>query len=203
MRASIIVNGNYNGTMYITGDLIIAADGGAEELRKRNVLPHVIIGDMDSISEETLDYFENMGAKIQIYPREKDETDLELAIIHAFKHGASEVEILNWQGERVDMILAMIGLLSKYENVTAVSDSCEIGVLRTGENVLKAMPGETWSFLPLCSAQFKLVGFRYAFEGEMHIESPIGVSNEALSNEVRVNVENGKVVYIRWRKKPS
>jgi len=35
MRASIIVNGNYNGTMYITGELIIAADGGAEELRKR------------------------------------------------------------------------------------------------------------------------------------------------------------------------
>jgi len=95
---------------------------------------------MDSISEETLDYFENMGAKIQLYPQEKDETDLELAIMHAFKHGASEVEILNWQGERVDMILAMIGLSkSSTKTFTAVSDSCEIGVLRTGESILKAV----------------------------------------------------------------
>lgn len=202
MRASIIVNGSHNGTMYITGEFIIAADGGAEELRKRNVVPHVIVGDMDSVSEETLQYFENMGAKIQIYPHEKDETDLELALIYAFKHGASEIEILNWQGERIDMILAMIGLMSRYDNVTAVSDSHEIGVLKAGESALKAVYGEIWSFLPLCSAQFKLTGFKYGFNGEMKIDSPIGVSNLALENEVKVDVQMGKVVYVRWRRKP-
>ncbi|MEN3042248.1 MAG: thiamine diphosphokinase [Fervidobacterium sp.] len=202
MKATIVLNGMTNGTMYITGELIIAADGGAEELRRRNVLPNVIIGDLDSISDTTLEYFENKGVRIQVYPHEKDETDLELAINYAFKHGATEIEILNWQGERVDMILAMIGLISKYKNITAVSENCELGVLCAGSYNFKASVGETWSFIPLCEAEFSIDGFKYKFNGKMCIESPLGVSNETLRNEVSAEVKNGKVVYIRWKKKP-
>ncbi|MFN4199749.1 MAG: thiamine diphosphokinase [Fervidobacterium gondwanense] len=205
MKASIILNGNSNGTMYITGELIVACDGGAEELRRRGIVPHVLIGDMDSISDDTLEYFESKGVKIQVYPHEKDETDFELALNYIFKHGATEVEILNWQGERIDMILAMIGLMSKYDNVTAISDNCEVGVIRAGENsdrTLKAIHGEIWSFIPLCSAEFSIEGFKYKFDGNMEITSPIGVSNIALNNEVKVNVRQGKVVYVRWKKRP-
>lgn len=202
MKATIILNGIVNGTMYITGELIIAADGGAEELRRRNILPNVIIGDMDSISDSTLEYFENKGVKIQVYPHEKDETDLELAINYAFKHGADEIEILNWQGERIDMILAMIGLISKYKNVTAIAENCELSVLSDGTYNLKSLPGETWSFIPLCEADFSIDGFKYKFNGKMYIESPFGVSNEALRNEVNIEVRSGKVVYVRWKRKP-
>ncbi|MGQ9855320.1 MAG: thiamine diphosphokinase [Fervidobacterium sp.] len=205
MKASIILNGNSNGTMYITGELIVACDGGAEELRRRGIVPHVLIGDMDSISDDTLEYFESKGVKIQVYPHEKDETDFELALNYAFKHGATEVEILNWQGERIDMILAMIGLMSKYDNVTAISDNCEVGVIKAGENsdrTLKAVRGEIWSFIPLCSAEFSIEGFKYKFDGNMEITSPIGVSNVALNSEMKVNVRQGKVVYVRWKKRP-
>lgn len=202
MKATIVLNGIANGTMYITGELVIAADGGAEELRRRNILPSVIIGDMDSISDSTLEYFENKGVRIQVYPHEKDETDLELAINYAFKHGASEIEILNWQGERIDMILAMIGLISKYKNITAIAENCELGVLSGGTYNLKAISGETWSFIPLCEADFSIDGFKYKFNGKMCIESPLGVSNEALRNEVNIEVRSGKVVYVRWKRKP-
>jgi thiamine pyrophosphokinase len=202
VKATVVLNGISSGTMYITGDIIIAADGGAEELKRRGILPTVVIGDMDSISQSTLEYFKSKGVQIAIYPHEKDETDLELALNYAFKNGASEVEVLNWQGERVDMILAMIGLISKYKNVTAIADNCELGVLGEGEYSLKAVIGETWSFIPLCEAEFSIRGFKYIFDGKMSITSPIGVSNEALENAVKVSIKNGKVVYIRWKRKP-
>lgn len=202
LKATIVLNGVSNGTMFITGEMLIAADGGAEELRRRNLLPDVIIGDLDSISDESIEYFQSKGVKIQVYPHEKDETDLELAINYALKYGATEIEILNWQGERIDMIIAMIGLMSKYENITAVADNCEIGLLSTGEHSLKAIRDEIWSFIPLCEADFSISGFKYSFDGKMSITSPIGVSNEALENNVKVNVRSGKVVYIRWKKKP-
>ncbi|AMW32943.1 thiamine diphosphokinase [Fervidobacterium islandicum] len=205
MKASIILNGNSNGTMYITGELIVAVDGGAEELRRRKIIPHVLIGDMDSVTDDTLEYFELNGVKIYTYPAEKDETDLELALNYVFKHGATEVEILNWQGERIDMLLAMIGLMSKYDNVVAISDKCEVGVIKAGKKgtqTLKAIAGELWSFVPLCHAEFSIEGFKYPFSGSMDITTPIGVSNVALSDMVKVEVKNGKVVFVRWKKKP-
>jgi len=205
MKASIILNGSSEGTLYITGELIIAVDGGAEELRRRKILPHVLIGDMDSVSDETLEYFESNGVKIHVYPPEKDETDFELALNYAFKHGATEVEVLNWQGERLDMMLALVGLMSRYDNVVAISDKCEVGVIKAGEmneQTLKAFPGETWSFIPLCSAEFSIEGFKYHFNSKMDITAPIGVSNIALNSEVKIEVKSGKVVYVRWKKKP-
>jgi len=88
VKASIIVNGGTKGTLLITGDYIIAVDGGANELRRRGIIPNVIIGDMDSISQSTLNYFKDKGVKVVTYPHEKDETDLELALVYAFENGA-------------------------------------------------------------------------------------------------------------------
>lgn len=203
MKASIILNGASNGTMYITGEIVIAADGGAEELRRRNILPDIVLGDMDSISQNTLEYFEDKGVKIHIYPHEKDETDLELAINYALKHGANEIEILNWNGERIDMIIAMIGLMIKYKNITAISDACEVGVFCEGTHLPKAIVGEIWSFLPFCEADFSISGFKYKFDGKMEITSPTGVSNEVIDNNINITVRSGKVVYVRWKRKPS
>lgn len=202
MRVSIVINGSSKGTLVITGDYIIAVDGGANELRKRGIVPNVIIGDMDSISQSTLNYFKEKGVKIINYPHEKDETDLELALIYAFENGAESAEILNWQGERLDMVLAMIGLISRFENVVAISEVCELGVLQAGVHALKAVVGEVWSILPLCHARFSLEGFKYGFDGEMNLEKPLGVSNVATSEKVRILVHDGKVVYVRWKRKP-
>lgn len=202
MKASIIVNGSTKGTLLITGDYIIAVDGGANELRRRGIIPDVIVGDLDSISQSTLNYFKDKGVKVVTYPHEKDETDLELALVYAFENGAENVEILNWQGERLDMILAMVGLISRFDNVVAISEICELGVLRAGEHTLKALVGEVWSILPLCRARLRLEGFKYQFDGEMDLEKPIGVSNVSTTETVRISVQDGKVVYIRWKRKP-
>ena len=38
---------------------IIVADGGANRCKDLNIIPHKIVGDFDSISQDTMSYFEN------------------------------------------------------------------------------------------------------------------------------------------------
>ncbi len=46
-------------------------------------MPQIVIGDMDSLSQDDLDGLLATGARIERYPAAKDETDLELALLAA------------------------------------------------------------------------------------------------------------------------
>ena len=78
----IISNGIINDSEFIrrrlkeaNSPIIICADGAARHLRPLNVIPAFIIGDMDSIDNETVRYFDKKGSTILTYPGDKDETD--------------------------------------------------------------------------------------------------------------------------------
>ncbi len=60
--------------------LIIAADGGADYCRELDLVPDVIIGDMDSIGCDPATTADFQDAEIIRHPARKDATDLELAI---------------------------------------------------------------------------------------------------------------------------
>ena len=64
-------------------DTIIAADGGTRHVLALGLRPDLIIGDLDSITEDERRKMESDGVKIAQYSRDKNETDLELAIQHA------------------------------------------------------------------------------------------------------------------------
>src|SRR6185312_12586989 len=62
---------------------IICADGGTRHTLALAVQPNLIIGDMDSIEKGQLQELQKTGVSIELYPRDKNETDLELAINQA------------------------------------------------------------------------------------------------------------------------
>ncbi|MBB6063298.1 thiamine pyrophosphokinase [Thermosipho japonicus] len=204
MKATIVLNGNIDETLVLNTNHIIAVDGGAKLLKKRNILPDIVIGDLDSIDKETIDFFKKQSVKIIEYPREKDETDCELAIKYALENGFKEIEIINFQGERIDMIFALYGLLKKFDaNIYLNSEKLESAILKENNKLEKEVKiGEIWSFIPLCNATFMIEGFKYPFNGNMSIENPIGVSNETTDEKIKIHVEKGEVIYFRWKKKP-
>ena len=61
-------------------DFIIAADSGAEYAASLGLKPDLLIGDMDSVSKETLEALENAGSMVNEFEPEKDTTDFELAL---------------------------------------------------------------------------------------------------------------------------
>lgn len=73
---------------------VIAVDGGANILCRRRFLPDLIIGDMDSIKPEVLDFYEGI-TEIKKFPTQKDKTDTELALDWCIEQQIEEVIILN------------------------------------------------------------------------------------------------------------
>ncbi len=66
--------------MISPGDFLIAADGGARHALELGLVPSVVIGDLDSITDEDRRTLVASGTDIQVFPRDKDETDFELAL---------------------------------------------------------------------------------------------------------------------------
>lgn len=116
MKAIIIASGTFAAsprliTQLQQADLLIAADGGACHLHHLNIVPHVIIGDLDSISPEAKSFFISKNADIFCHPVRKDQTDTELCIGYAIQKGATQIILTGVTGHRMDHTLANVFLL--------------------------------------------------------------------------------------------
>ena len=98
------------------GAIVIAADGGLDHARAAGLQPAGLIGDLDSISEEGLEWATE-HATIQRHPVGKDRTDTELAV--SFAAGMHPARLILLAGssadDRVDHLIAAIGSLGAPE----------------------------------------------------------------------------------------
>ena len=62
-------------------NLFVCADSGAEHARKLGLTPHAIVGDLDSITSETLNYFENEHCEI-LRVSDQESNDFEKALAY-------------------------------------------------------------------------------------------------------------------------
>lgn len=118
MKAVILSGGNPPSKELLLDELgnntlLICADGGGEVLKKYGLIPKILLGDFDSISEDTLKYFHVSDTEIITYPKEKDYTDTEIALLKALELEAKEICFLGCTGTRLDHTLSNIGLLKK------------------------------------------------------------------------------------------
>lgn len=123
---------------------IICCDEAADRLLEYGRVPDVIIGDLDSISKETKQKYQEI-----IQTREDQETnDLTKAVTYCVEQQYTSVTILGATGIREDHTLGNISLLLEYNkqiDARIVSDYGEFSILNNGEEV-SSHPGEQISF---------------------------------------------------------
>ncbi|MCD6152671.1 MAG: thiamine diphosphokinase [Syntrophobacterales bacterium] len=206
----IISNGIINDSEFIrrrlkeaNSPIIICADGAARHLRPLNVIPAFIIGDMDSIDNETVRYFDKKGSTILTYPGDKDETDTQLAIEYALKLQPDEIFIFGALGGRIDHTLANISLLimgvKQGIDIKIIDETCEIFIVNQ-QSIVEGEAGKTVSLLPLSSevAGVTLEGFEYPLSGGvMEIGRPYGISNRLIAEKGIITVKSGYLLVIR------
>ena len=117
MQAVVVANGELDSREPVLrevapGALIVCADGGTTNALALGLVPHVIIGDMDSLDEALLRELEAGGTQLVVHPSHKDESDTELALRYCVEHGASELLLLGALGGRLDHLLANLLLLA-------------------------------------------------------------------------------------------
>lgn len=183
-------------------DVIIAADGGANWLVSQGRLPDVIVGDMDSISQAVMEALQRGGCRFVRHPAQKDETDLELALLEALAMGAKRITVLGALGKRIDHTLANILLLAMPQLAdveTVIYDGlCSLYVLRhTGE--VRGEVGDTVSLIPLGGDVKGVVtsGLAYPLRDEVLRFGPArGVSNVLLEPRATITLREGILLVV-------
>jgi len=96
-------------------DYILFCDGIANRVQNLDLIPNVIIGDMDTIHANSIEYYQKRGVEI-LKISDQNSTDLDKALVHACKVGAKEITIVNWFGGRLDHSFHAVRTLRKHYN---------------------------------------------------------------------------------------
>jgi thiamine pyrophosphokinase len=183
-------------------ELLIAADGGAEALLACGMVPQLVIGDLDSVAQTSQVFLEARGVAMQRHPRDKDETDLELALLYAATQHATEIDVLGALGGRWDHTFANVALLALpalLGRKVRLIDHEQVLTLVRDRIELTGFIGDTISLLPLTAAVHGVTthGLQYGLEGAtLLFEHARGVSNVLIDTAACVTIEQGLLLVI-------
>ena len=192
----------------LPGDLILCADGGSRHALDMGLRPDLVVGDLDSLSSADRARISQLGCAIQQHPADKNETDLELALLHAVTHYPDhEVLILGGFGGRFDHMLANVLLLAHPRllgrPIRFVDDRQSAWLLAAdpppGETTIAGAPGDVVSLLPLGGPAYvaSTTGLRWPLRNEtLAFGATRGVSNEMTAAVATVRLGEGVVVCV-------
>jgi len=198
MKITIILNGNFfNFKPYINKDeFIIAADGGASHCRQLKIKPHLIIGDLDSITKETQEYFFDVPQTKII---DQETTDLE-KVINYIKNNLDQREKIEQINifcaasfDRLDHFMANLFLIGRFIKwpVDVIDEKFVIKYL-SQDTIIKKLKNKTVSIFPVdhCVG-LKLIGFLWPLNHKKY-----SISNIIQSDQAEIKIAKGKVILI-------
>ena len=207
MRAAIICNGNIQNydiskEKLRQVDFIICADGGTRHAYHMNIIPNMIIGDMDSSKDEYIEYYRSKEVPIIKYSSDKDKTDTHICLEYVMEK-YDEIILLGATGSRLDHTLGNVSILKlaadKGKSACIIDENNEIYVVKEGIR-LEGNKGDLLSLLPLSSKVegINLIGVLYPLENAvMEIGNPYGVSNKFEASVVVLTISSGYMIVIK------
>jgi len=213
-RAVIFANGELADGEAVRGwlrpdDYLIAADGGLRHLQTLGLRPHLLIGDLDSLTPEETAALQQTGVQIERHPAEKNETDLELAIQYALGQGFKQMRVVAALGGRLDQTLANLALLEMpgLEGVDIrLDDGREEILIIRDQAVVEGRPGDTVSLLAMneCTKGIVTSGLKYALNHETLCPNRTrGISNEMTDERAEIRLLTGRLLCMHTRRSSS
>lgn len=179
--------------------LRLCADGGANFVCAHDLIPDQVIGDMDSISNESI---RRIGEDRLIRVNEQDTNDADKTIRYCLENKIEQVHLLGVAGRRCDQFLANLELLYKYALELKIVLWTDLEKMEVVENTWEeSMPvGTTVSLLPLFGKVDGITteGLAFPLTGQsLELgKAPTGVSNQSDASTVRISVEAGKLLVV-------
>ena len=187
-------------------DLIVAADGGTRNALLASVMPHVVIGDLDSLDEADRVQLERAGVQLIVYSTHKDYTDLELALRYVRKQHATEIIIFSALGGRWDQSLANLLLLTLPElahvPTRIVDHHLSIQVIHDQAEI-NGQVGDTLSLITLKGDAHGVTieGCAYPLnEATLPFGATLGISNMLAENTAKITVKQGQILALHTRR---
>jgi len=193
LKAIIFLNGQpYEGAIDVSDAVVIAADGGYQDCLRREITPHYVVGDFDSLG------YVPCGA--QQVPAQKDFTDGEMAVNLALRLGATEIDIYGGGGKREDHFYGNLQLLyaAHKKGVFARMITSETAMFVCEKGFSLSLPiGTTLSVAPFGGDLHihSSKGFAYAADDlAIPLGSTRGISNLTREKDVAMTFSQGVAV---------
>lgn len=215
-RAVIFANGELPNlekarSLLQEGDYLIAADGGANHLMKMGILPEIVIGDLDSVDEDTL--FELTSAEVEVeqYSEDKDETDIELALRYAVELRPSAILIVGALGGRLDQTLANLFLVTdpllpaidiRLDDGVEEAFFCRAKTAKGGQAEIRGRSGDIVSLIPWYGPVEGVTteGLQWPLYAEtLTPDKSRGISNVMLAGPASVSLQSGLLLIVHRR----
>lgn len=178
--------------------LVIAADRGLVHLEKRGVVPHLIVGDFDSLGRIP------QGEHIIRHPVEKDDTDMMLAVKTGLEQGCRRFLLYGGLGGRLDHtysnLQTLVYLARHGASGWLLGQGMAVTALRNGR--MDFAPGRDGSLSVFCpdgeARGVTLTGLYYPLHDAVLTSAfPLGVSNQFTGQAASVSVEDGTLL-LMW-----
>ena len=187
------------------GDLVIAADGGANWCAAWGWQPDLVIGDMDSVDEAVAGRLRADGVAFAHHPVEKDETDLELALRASVERGANVIIVAAALGGRIDHTLGNLALLAlpllTDVQVRMVDGGQSISLVRE-RLVIDGAAGDTLSLVPFGGDAHgvSVTGVYWPLtDADLPLGPSLGISNRLTGSQAEVTVQMGALLVVHIR----
>ena len=185
------------------GDFCIAADSGYKHALELSVKPDLLIGDFDSIENDTV--LPNDTERITL-PCEKDCTDTQAAFDAAVERGYDTIIIIGGLGTRLDHSLSSCAILEKMKKMRIH------GYITNGRNRVRYLENDSLLIAKSDYKYFSLValdrvckgvsidGGKYPLKNaKLFREEQFAVSNEIVGNVALISVKKGALLVIESR----
>lgn len=185
-----------------TADFIIAADNGLSLLHQFNIVPDLIIGDLDSVPSALLQCYSN--TPIEKFPIKKDFSDTELSIKKAITMNPKEIVLLAVIGNYFDHSYAtIVNLFRNYkpeiEMKIITSNSLIFPISK--KVTLFHQKGRRFSLFPISNIKnFTMQGAQYQFPKRNLKVTDYSLSNIIVEEKLEIDLEKGMLFCVLFDK---
>ncbi|MCL2548025.1 MAG: thiamine diphosphokinase [Symbiobacteriaceae bacterium] len=190
-----------------TDALLVAVDGGYVHLRRLGLKADILMGDFDSITAEHYADLARMGTEVIRWPREKDNSDSDLACGELYRRGYSLLYLFGaLGGTRFDHALGNIGMMHLWKRrglrIVLLQGNLHAEVLSQESVLLRGNSGDLISLLPLTPevTSVSTNGLKFTLNQEsLYAGESRSLSNCFITERICLEVGEGSLLLMHYR----
>ena len=202
-RVLIVANGEWPGSFNLqhertTYDQLVALDGAANRLLELNLIPDVIVGDLDSITTSVLNQCESSGVHIVRIPsQEKSDISKGLQWVQQEQPNA-RIDVIGVEIGRYDHHLAAYSALFECQSsATILLNGWTAKRVDSNPTTFQVKPDAIISLIAFGSVQgVTLEGCQYPLQNASLTTGTQGVSNKAVESKIVVSAQSGNLLLL-------
>jgi len=177
---------------------ILACDGAANTLLDKGYTPDIILGDLDSLSDQNkIEYSHSI-----IETPDQSQNDLRKAINYAEKHNINDINIIGASGKREDHTLGNIFSLLDYKklNIQLFTDTGSFICIHKSQNIESFKGQQVSIFTSDSTIKITSNNLKYNFNKTSISSIYLGTLNESIGDNFNLSINHGNLLIFRTYK---